>query len=81
MQNFINSLYKGQGNPNQIGNGTTMDSIRYELATGNPVEGRFHSQKFINGINKLINSGDLSTLDEEIARALVADIMAALSRK
>lgn len=52
LQNFINSLYKGQGNPNQIGNGTTMDSIRYELETGNPVEGKFHSQKgqeFING--------------------------------
>lgn len=45
LQNFIDSLYKGQGNPNQIGNGTTMDSIRYELESGNPVEGKFHLKK------------------------------------
>ena len=84
LQNFINSLYKGQGNPNQIGNGTTMDSIRYEVETGNPVEGKFHSQKgqeFVNGINKLLNSGSLDAYDETIARAIVADILDALSEK
>lgn len=84
LQNFINSLYKGQGNPNQIGNGTTMDSIRYELETGNPVEGKFHSQKgqeFMNGINKLINSGDLDAHDEAIAKAIVEDIANALAGK
>ena len=82
LQNFINSLYKGQGNPNQIGNGTTMDSIRYEIKTGNPVEGKFHSQKgqeFMNGINKLINSGSLDEHDEAIANAIVRDIANALS--
>lgn len=84
LQNFINSLYKGQGNPNQIGNGTTMDSIRYEVETGNPVEGKFHSQKgqeFMNGINKLINSGSLDAHDETIARAIVEDIANALAGK
>lgn len=84
LQNFINSLYKGQGNPNQIGNGTTMDSIRYEVETGNPVEGKFHSQKgqeFMNGINKLINSGSLDAHDEAIARAIVEDIANALAGK
>lgn len=84
LQNFINSLYKGQGNPNQIGNGTTMDSIRYELETGNPVEGKFHSQKgqeFINGITKLINSGSLDAHDEAIAKAIVSDLANALTGK
>ncbi|THF81684.1 S8 family serine peptidase [Cohnella fermenti] len=84
LQNFINSLYKGQGNPNQIGNGTTMDSIRYEVHTGNPVEGKFHSQKgqeFMNGINKLISSGTLDAQDEVIAKAIVQDIANALAGK
>ncbi len=84
LQNFIDRLYKGQGNPNQIGNGTTMDVIRYELETGNPVEGKFHFQKgqeFMNGINKLINNGVLDAHDEAIARAIVENIANALAGK
>lgn len=83
-QNFIDSLYKGQGNPNQIGNGTTMDSIRYELETGNPVEGKFHSlkgQQFMNGLNKLANSGNLDDHDLAIVKALVNDLVNALAGK
>jgi len=49
LQNLINSLYKGQGNPNQIGNGTTMDAIRYEFSTGNLVEGKSQSNN-ANGV-------------------------------
>ena len=84
LQNFINSLYKGQGNPNQVGNGTTMDSIRYEKATGQPVEGKFHSQKgqeFMNGITKLLNSDVLDDEDSYLAKALLEDIANALSGK
>ncbi len=84
LRNFINSLYKGQGNPNQIGNGTTMDSIRYEVETGNPVEGKFHSQKgkeFVNGIKKLIDNNLLDEHDKEIALAVINDILNALSGK
>lgn len=61
-----------------------MDSIRYELETGNPVEGKFRSQKgreFMSGINKLINSGALDAHDEAIARAIVEDIANALAGK
>lgn len=61
-----------------------MDSIRHEVETGNPVEGKFHSQKgqeFMNGINKLINSGSLDAHDEAIARAIVEDIANALAGK
>ena len=84
LKNFIDSLYKGQGNPNQVGNGTTMDSIRYEIKTGNMVEGKFHSQKgqeFMNGINKLINGGTLDADDLKIAKAIVEDIANALAGK
>jgi len=84
LQNFINSLYKGQGNPNQIGNGTTMDAIRYEFSTGNLVEGKSHANKgkeFISGINKLINSGTLSDSDLAVAKAIVEDLQNALLGK
>jgi hypothetical protein len=46
-----------------IGNGTTMDAIRYELKTGKPVGGRFHNQKeqdYSRALEKLINSGKLN---------------------
>jgi len=42
LQNLITYLYKGQGNPNKIGNGTTMAAIRYELSTWHLVEDRSH---------------------------------------
>ncbi|GMX64010.1 hypothetical protein Elgi_04570 [Paenibacillus elgii] len=61
-----------------------MDSIRYEVQTGNSVEGKFHSQKgqeFTNGINKLINSGTLDAQDKAIAKAIVQDIANALAGK
>lgn len=61
-----------------------MDFIRYEIQTGDPVEGKFHSQKgqeFMNGINKLINSGSLDVHDEAIVRAIVKDIANALVGK
>ena len=63
LQNFTNSLYKGQDNP---------------------VEGKFHSQKgqeFMNGLNKLINSGTLDVHDKAIARTIVQDIANALAGK
>jgi hypothetical protein len=53
----VNDLYKGQDNPNSLGNGTTMDAVRNELLTGEPTFGRSHTQKlkeYMNALNKLL---------------------------
>jgi len=57
-----------------VGNGTTIDAIRSELQTGNPTGGTFHSikgQESINGLQKLLNKGGLSSEDEAIAYELI----------
>ena len=82
LNNIIGNLYKGQSNPNMIGNGTTMDAVRNELLTGNPTGGTFHSIKAMesmNGLNNLINSGILSLSDQSIANALIDDLAKALA--
>lgn len=81
LQNIIDKLYKGQGNPNQIGNGTTMDAVKFELETGQLVEGRLHSQKaaeLMQALKKLVVSGELSPADDAIARDIIAYIMKVL---
>jgi RHS repeat-associated protein len=46
LQNYVDALYKGSTNPKRVGNGTTMDAIRHELANpGQKVHGRTHVQK------------------------------------
>jgi hypothetical protein len=45
LQNHVNALYSGTTNPLRVGNGTTMDAIRHELATGLPTYGRSHLLK------------------------------------
>lgn len=45
LQNLVDNLYKGTTNPNRVGNSTTMDAIRQELATGAPTGGRAHVTK------------------------------------
>lgn len=84
MKNVVNDLYKGQDNPNSIGNGTTMDAVRNEIATGEATFGRFHTQKlndYLNALNKLKNGGGLSPSDTIITNALIDDIINALSGK
>jgi hypothetical protein len=45
LRDLVNNLYKGTTNPNLVGNGTTMDPIRNEIATGVPTGGRMHTIK------------------------------------
>lgn len=45
LQNIVDNLYKGTTNPNRVGNGTTMDAIRSERATGLPTGGKMHTVK------------------------------------
>ena len=84
LNNIVNDLYKGQDNPNHVGNGTTMDAVRNEIITGEPTFGRWHTQKLtdsLNGLNNLLNSGNLSAKDTDIVKALIEEILNALKGK
>ncbi|MFE7773970.1 polymorphic toxin-type HINT domain-containing protein [Streptomyces sp. NPDC057445] len=45
LQNIINTLYKGVGSPDQIGDGSAMAAADHEAKGGPKVEGRDHVQK------------------------------------
>ena len=82
LQNIVKDLYKGQGGPNQIGTGTTMDAVRNEILTGLPTHGTFHTQKLLqykNALNSTLRTGNLDAHDTAVARALLDDIVKALS--
>lgn len=75
LQRLVNDLYK----PNaKIGSGSTADAIRSELQTGNPVGGRFHSQKgemYRNALNNWIESNPAARPnDVAVAENLVKDL-------
>lgn len=82
LRNIIDNLYKGQSNPNLVGNGTTMDAIRSEIATGKPTGGKFHTTKgeeSMRGLQNLLATGNLSSDDACIAQALIEDLAKALA--
>jgi len=82
LQNLVNSLYNGTANPNRVGNGTTMDAIRHELATGAPVGGKFHLQKGQESIRALENwlkgNPNASYRDRVVAESLLNDLRRAV---
>ena len=83
LQNLVNNLYKGTTNPNRVGNGTTMDAIRNEIATGVPTGGRMHTikgQETLNGLNNwLLRNKDADYYDRLVAQSL-ADELSVLLR-
>jgi hypothetical protein len=84
LKNIINDLYKGQGGPNTIGNGTTMDAVRNELQTGLPTNGKFHTQKlndYLNALQRRLRAGDLNDYDKSVVNSLMEDINKALNGK
>lgn len=82
LQNMINDLYKGTTNPGRVGNGTTADAIRHEVATGKPVFGRFHSVKGANYARGLENwlrlNPNASYQDRLVAQSVLNDLRSAL---
>lgn len=82
LQNIVNNLYKGTTNPNRIGNGTTADAIRHELATGAPVGGKFHAQKGQESIRALENwlkgNPNATYRDRVVAESLLNDLRSAV---
>ncbi len=82
LQNIINDLYRGTTNPNRIGNGTTADAIRHELATGQPVGGAFHSQKgadYARGLENWLRANPNAPYrDRVVAQSILDDLRSAL---
>ncbi len=78
LQNLVNNLYKGTTNPNRVGNGTTMDAIRNEIATGVPTGGRMHTikgQETLNGLNNwLRRNKDADYYDRLVAQSLADEL-------
>ena len=84
LQNIVNNLYKGTTNPNRVGNGTTMDAIRNELATGAPTGGRMHvtkGQESLRGLdNWLARNPDAPYHDRLVAQSLADELRGVLPR-
>lgn len=78
LQNLVHNLYKGTTNPNRVGNGTTMDAIRNEIATGVPTGGRMHTikgQETLNGLNNwLRRNKDADYYDRLVAQSLADEL-------
>lgn len=83
LKNIVRDLYKGIHSPQVIGTGSTADAIRYELRTGLPVGGRFHSQKgqeYINALNRWMRRNpNADHHDQLVAHSLRDDLTAALA--
>ncbi len=79
LRNLIDNYYREKSS---FGDGGTADAIEYERATGQPIGGKFHTQKGIelsNGLRNLINSGKLSPSDAAIAQRLLDRLTQALT--
>ena len=79
LQNIINNLYKPGA---QIGDGSTMDALRYEIQTGLKVGGRQHAIKSFesrNGLLRLWRSGKLNPTERSVVKQLLIDLQDALS--
>ncbi|MEN9807570.1 MAG: hypothetical protein RL756_2090 [Pseudomonadota bacterium] len=62
--------------------GGTAGAVRYEIATGTAVGGRFHSLKAsqrMAQLNRMIRSGKLNEADQAVAQRLVEDLNGALN--
>jgi hypothetical protein len=76
LQNIINDLFKGTTNPGRIGNGTTMDAIRHESATGEKVGGVFHSQKgadYARGLQNWLRANPDAPYRDRVAAQSILD--------
>ncbi|MBD3388145.1 MAG: hypothetical protein GF414_04310 [Candidatus Altiarchaeales archaeon] len=79
LENLVDDLYRPGAT---IGSGSTADAIRYELATGQPVGGHWHSQKgrnYIRALQRWLRSNPTaSAADRAAAEMMIQDLMDAL---
>jgi RHS repeat-associated protein len=84
LRNIIIDLFKGAGKAGAIGDGTTMDAIRYELATGGLVQGKDHVMKGIqyrSALMKVLRDKSADPGDRAIAKKLLINLQSALSKQ
>jgi hypothetical protein len=84
LANIVRDLFKGFGSPRQIGNGSTMDAIRSELATGGVTEGINHwktkGPEYVTALsNWLARNPSASAADRHVGEVMLQDLIAALS--
>lgn len=78
LQKAVEQLYRNGG---KIGNGSTADAIRKELAFNESTGGKWHKQKGedqIKNLKNIINDEDLSQSDLNAARRMMTDLDNAL---
>jgi RHS repeat-associated protein len=85
LNNLVRDLYKGAQTKTPIGTGSTADAIRSERQTGNPVGGKFHTQKGTEYVKALENwlskNQQASAQDRAAAQAMLNDLKLALAGK
>ncbi|NYE35620.1 hypothetical protein F4692_000724 [Nocardioides cavernae] len=82
LSNYVDQLFKGVSQPNRTGDGTTMDAIRHEIASGDLVHGKDHVRKgrdILRGLERWLRTrDDASQTDRETARALADELRSLL---
>lgn len=83
LSNYVDQLFKGTKNPRRVGDGTTMDAIRHELASGRPTHDTFHLIKgteILRGLTRWLRKNpDASPEDRAIARSMADELKDVLS--
>ena len=78
LRNIVDELYKAVDEPDRVGNGTTMDAIRFEQATGGTVKGKVHMKKGyerVRGLRRWLRTNkDASYNDQLVARSLLWEL-------
>ena len=85
LKNLVRDLYKGARTKEPIGTGSTADAIRSEAETGEPVGGKFHTQKggeYARALeNWLARNSGAAAGDRAAAESILSDLRNALAGK
>ncbi|KRF01544.1 hypothetical protein ASG88_08790 [Nocardioides sp. Soil777] len=78
LNNYVSNLFKGTKNDSRVGDGTTMDAIRAESATGEATHGRMHAIKgreTLRGLERWLRQNpDASGPDRQVAESLINEL-------
>jgi hypothetical protein len=83
LKNYVDHLFKGTVNEKRIGDGTTMDAIRSEIATGLDTHGKLHTTKgsqILRGLEKWLRQHPEASSDRDLAQSLADELKDALNR-
>jgi hypothetical protein len=78
LTHYVKHLFKGVTNDNRVGDGTTMDAIRHELANDELVHGKDHVRKgreILRGLERWLRTrDDASPHDRRVAQGLADEL-------